>query len=230
MVSPTLPLPQPNVPLFKDDGKPTQAGYEFLDRLQQVVKQINASLSALNYAPTNAQYVTMVAEAGLTVERILAVSAALSKTDGGAGNNVTLGRAALTGDVTAAADSNTVRVDKASEAFQFSGILTPAQITADQNDYSPTGIATATWLRLTSDAARNINGIAASTNTAGRILLCTNVNGAANSITFQNENAGSAAANRFNFTSGTNKVVAQNSTLGLIYDNSTQRWRNLTFV
>src|SRR5262245_59128820 len=119
MVAPLLPLPQPQVNLFNADGKPTQAGYEFLDRLQSVVKQINASLASLNYAPTAAQYVTMALDGTLSAERVLAVSAALSLTDGGANGNATIGRAALTGDVTAAANSNTVRVDKASEAFSL---------------------------------------------------------------------------------------------------------------
>ena len=225
MVAPLLPLPQPNVPLFKEDGKPTQPGYEFLDRLQSVIKQINASLTSLNYAPTNAQYVTMVAEAGLTVERILAVSAALSKTDGGAGANVTIGRAALTNDVTAAADSNSVRVDKASEAFSFTGIITPAQITADQNDYNPTGLATATILRLTSDAARNITGIVApSTNANGRILHLQNVNtlGGPN-ISTVSESASSSAANRIIGAVGITPATGRT----LWYDNTSSRWRIL---
>lgn len=41
-------------------------------------------------APTNAEYVVMTANGTLTAERILAVSAELTRTDGGAGANVTL--------------------------------------------------------------------------------------------------------------------------------------------
>jgi hypothetical protein len=32
----SLPLPPPQVPLFTADGKPTQQGFEFLDRLQSL--------------------------------------------------------------------------------------------------------------------------------------------------------------------------------------------------
>src|SRR5258707_4576075 len=42
MVASTLPLPPPQVPLMDNGGKPTQQGFEFLDRLQSLVKQINA--------------------------------------------------------------------------------------------------------------------------------------------------------------------------------------------
>ena len=41
MVAP-LPLAPPQVPLMTDGGKPTQTGYEFLDRLQSVAKQLQA--------------------------------------------------------------------------------------------------------------------------------------------------------------------------------------------
>src|SRR6266849_7681986 len=42
MAASTLPLPPPQVPLFTPDGKPTQQGFEFLDRLQSLVKQLKA--------------------------------------------------------------------------------------------------------------------------------------------------------------------------------------------
>src|SRR5882762_98489 len=43
-----LPLPPPQVPLMDNAGKPTQQGFEFLDRLQSNVKQINASALFVN--------------------------------------------------------------------------------------------------------------------------------------------------------------------------------------
>jgi hypothetical protein len=61
-------------------------------------------------APTDATYVTLTTNGTLTNERTLAVSSALSLADGGAGSAVTLGRAALTGDVTASADSNATTI------------------------------------------------------------------------------------------------------------------------
>jgi hypothetical protein len=39
--SPELkPLPKPDVPLVDPQGKPTQALYEYIDRLHQIVKQL----------------------------------------------------------------------------------------------------------------------------------------------------------------------------------------------
>lgn len=61
-------------------------------------------------SPTNAQYVTLALDATLTDERTLAVGAALSLVDGGAGAAVTLDRAALTGDVTASAGANATTI------------------------------------------------------------------------------------------------------------------------
>jgi hypothetical protein len=57
-------------------------------------------------APTNAQYVTLATDATLSDERVLAVTSGdLTRTDGGAGNNVTLGLATV-GTVTPGAYTN----------------------------------------------------------------------------------------------------------------------------
>jgi hypothetical protein len=42
MAASPLPLPPPQVPLMDASGKPTQQGFEFLDRLQSLTKQLNA--------------------------------------------------------------------------------------------------------------------------------------------------------------------------------------------
>jgi len=57
----TLPLPPPQVPLMDNSGKPTQQGFEFLDRLQRLVKQLNPVIAVA--VPTNANAAT----AGVTV-------------------------------------------------------------------------------------------------------------------------------------------------------------------
>jgi hypothetical protein len=43
-----LPLPPPQVPLMDITGKPTQQGFEFLDRLQSLVKKLNAVTNIFN--------------------------------------------------------------------------------------------------------------------------------------------------------------------------------------
>src|SRR5262245_56175371 len=100
MVAPLLPLPQPQVNLFNADGKPTQAGYEFLDRLQSVVKQINAAVNALSFAPTAAQYVTLATDATLPNERVLTAGTGITVTDAGAGSTVTVATTITQGGLT----------------------------------------------------------------------------------------------------------------------------------
>jgi hypothetical protein len=71
-------------------------------------------------------------------------------------------------------------------------VLSPATITADQNDYAPAGYATSRVLRLASDASRTITGIVA---VAGLRLLI--VNGGANNIVLAHDSASSSGINRF---------------------------------
>jgi hypothetical protein len=103
--------------------------------------------------------------------------------------------------------------------FGDGAVVTPAQITSDQNNYAPTGVATAVMLRLSSDAARNITGLSAGI-AAGMIALH-NVGSFA--ITLKDENASSTAANRFALTGDV--VIATDAVVLLQYDATTARWR-----
>src|SRR3954452_13609816 len=75
----------------------------------------------------------------------------------------------------------------------LSGVIAPAQITANQNDYNPTGVATASVLQLSSDVSRSISGLAGGVE--GRVVSVINVG--SQPITLLDENAASTAANRF---------------------------------
>lgn len=125
-----------------------------------------------------------------------------------------------------------LRIDRASgaaacldldvgRALRLSGAVTPPLITADQNDYDPAGLATASVLRLGTDAPRTITGLAQ--GTAGRVLLLINVG--PNAITLSNANASSAASNRFSL--GSDVGIAANRTAVLWYDATDNRWRLL---
>lgn len=94
----------------------------------------------------------------------------------------------------------------------------PAQITANQNDYSPTGITTTTVLRLSSDAARDITGITG--GSSGRILILLNV-GAFN-ITLKDDTT-STAENRFQLNGDI--VLGPDESVWLWYDSTSSRWR-----
>lgn len=98
----------------------------------------------------------------------------------------------------------------------------PAQITADQNNYNPGG--SSYFQRWNTDAARNITGM---TFTAAQIdgqTHCIHNVGSQN-IVLVNESASSTAANRFTNNTGADITLAANAIADLIYDNTSSRWR-----
>lgn len=101
---------------------------------------------------------------------------------------------------------------------------TPAQITADQNDYNPSSVvcSTSSTLLINSDAARNITGIAG--GVAGCDLFL--VNNGSFSITLKDGSASSTAANRLDL--GADFVLGSKAAAHLKYDGNSSRWRNTT--
>lgn len=104
----------------------------------------------------------------------------------------------------------------------FQSALTPAQITANQNDYSPTGHATANVLRLSSDASRDITGLAG--GAAGRAVILVNVG--AQPIVLKSASSSSTAANRFALSG--DYTLAADTAAWLLYDATSSRWRLVT--
>lgn len=101
------------------------------------------------------------------------------------------------------------------------GVLAPTQITANQNDYSPTGLQYANTLRLTSDQFRRITGLAGGHE--GRTLTLINVSTNADGVIILNyEDSSSAAANRFAIDN--DLVLEPGSAAVLQYNASLQRW------
>lgn len=106
-------------------------------------------------------------------------------------------------------------------------ILSPSQIVANQNDYSPTDLATANILRINSNAVnRQITGLA--TGAADRRIIITNVG--AFDITLRHENAGSSAANRFTFSDSRAIILGPAKSIELYYDTTSSRWRTRTAI
>jgi hypothetical protein len=105
--------------------------------------------------------------------------------------------------------------------IHFAGDISPAQITSDQNDFNPTGLASASVLRLTSDASRNITGLSGGGD--GRIVAIVNIG--ANDIVLQDASASSSAASRFAF--GADVTLAAKQSAVLWYDAADQRWKLL---
>lgn len=104
-------------------------------------------------------------------------------------------------------------------ALFFSGAVSPAQITGNQNDYNPTDFHNYANVRLSSDASRNITGFSAPV--AGEFKVVHNVGSF--DIVFKNSDAGSAATNRFSLNADIT-LKANQSTI-FWYDAVSSRWR-----
>lgn len=107
-------------------------------------------------------------------------------------------------------------------ALQRTGISTAAQITADQNNYNPSSqVCVSDTLLLSSDASRNVTGLAGGVSGC-EVLI---VNNGANPIVLKDSSASSTATNRFQF--GGDITLASNQTVRLFYQaDTTNKWRN----
>ena len=109
--------------------------------------------------------------------------------------------------------------------FVLTADITPAALAADQNNYDPTGLATADVLRLeSSGAVRSITGLAGGAD--GRIILIHNI-GATYNFVLVDESASSDAANRFAL-GGSNLKVSPGKGVILQYDSTLSRWYTVT--
>jgi hypothetical protein len=101
----------------------------------------------------------------------------------------------------------------------WAGIITPSNITANVNDYSPANLATSRLLRVTTTADFTMSGMA--TGVAGREVEIVNIG--AFKLTLLAENAGSSANNRFSFA--TDYILLPKQGIKLEYDGVSNRWR-----
>ena len=115
--------------------------------------------------------------------------------------------------------------------FNISGTLTPTAIAADQNDYNPSGLGTASTLRLATDASanKNITGLMGGTN--GRIIILHNIDATYN-FTLKAAGAaggtatGSLAANRFGWVN--DYILHPGEVVMLQYGGTSNLWRRLS--
>lgn len=108
-------------------------------------------------------------------------------------------------------------------------VISPSQITADQNNYNPTNAANATIWRLNTDAARVITGIVAPVITSGTYGWSIRiVNVGSNLILLSNQDSGSSAANQIITGTGTYLTIPADESVNLTYDNVSTRWRVIT--
>jgi hypothetical protein len=98
-----------------------------------------------------------------------------------------------------------------------SAAQTPAQITADQNNYSP---SVGLFQRWSSDASRNVTGVVAGVDGETRFVW----NVGTQNIVLQNENASSTAANRMTTSTGADLTLSANKCALMMYSTTTSRW------
>ena len=112
--------------------------------------------------------------------------------------------------------------------FDLAGVISPAQITASQNNWNPTGLSTASVVRIDTDNNWAITGLAG--GAAGRIIVLVNIT-SAKTLQISHESASSTAANRFSiYNDGTYTPALSlppNGCAVFMYDGTTQRWRFL---
>jgi hypothetical protein len=100
----------------------------------------------------------------------------------------------------------------------WSGDISPSQITADQDDWNPSGLSGAAVIRVSTDATRYINGLQGGAD--GRIMVIKNVG--SNPLVIGAERASSTAANRFQMAS--DLVIGPGEAATFIYDSTSSRW------
>lgn len=112
--------------------------------------------------------------------------------------------------------------------IQWESILSPAQITSNQNDYNPTGLNSggapngATIVRLSTDASRDITSIVG--GVSGRLLILANV-GSQNIVLKDDDGATGTAANRLQLNADITLLPEQS--IMLWYDGTSSRWRSI---
>ncbi len=108
---------------------------------------------------------------------------------------------------------------KLNAGLQLAGDISPSQITSDQDDYNPAGLAGASVLRLSTDASRNLTGLAGGAD--GRVAAI--VNAGSNAIVLKDASTSSSAANRFAFGADVTLTAKQSAVLW--YDATDSRWK-----
>lgn len=106
-------------------------------------------------------------------------------------------------------------------AVFFNGVISPANLTSNTNDWNPTNLATSNTIRFSCNAGILISGITAPA-TDGKRLILENT-GATNTCFLTSQDTNSSAANRF-ATAGTFSVLPGES-VEIVYDSTATRWR-----
>jgi hypothetical protein len=104
-------------------------------------------------------------------------------------------------------------------AFVLSGVATPAALSANTNNWNPTGLGSNTVFRVSATASVNVTGLVA--QAAGSSLVL--INTGTYPITLTNLDSNSSSANQFNL--GANVSLGASQAIQLWYDGTSSQWR-----
>ncbi len=100
------------------------------------------------------------------------------------------------------------------------GHIVPAQLTANTNDWNPTGLSTATVVSMSTDAARNLTGLAGGAD--GRIIILRNNGDFTVTLTYLDTN--SSTANRFHLVDRVNYSLIRQGAIILLWTAYANGW------
>jgi len=134
-------------------------------------------------------------------------------------------RDAANANLMSVADVAGVTID---QALAYTGDISPAALAAGATaDYAPAGLATATVLRLTPNAAGStLTGL--TTGSDGRRIFIFNLSTTADLTLLHDDGASSAAVNRFLCPNNTSVIIPPNGGVSIVYDSTSTRWRVVT--
>jgi trimeric autotransporter adhesin len=120
--------------------------------------------------------------------------------------------------------------DRLRDHFNIDGLyalapISPAQLTGNQDNWAPSGLSTATWIRVSTNASRNLTGIVAPASGQPQSILISNVG--SNNLVIKHD-VTSTAANRFYCPASVDFTLGANASLIVFYDTTSTRWRLLT--
>lgn len=114
------------------------------------------------------------------------------------------------------------------QGMYFNGVISPSALSSgNNNNYNPTGLSTASLIRITPDASGStLTGITAPAS-GNQVLWLLNLGGGV--LTLSNQSISSSAANRL-ILGATSLTINSGQGIGLWYDTTSTRWRTINAI
>lgn len=184
---------------------------------------MNYDLESPDLAPEIMELQQRSADTSVPTVPVGSTGAVLPVSQGGTGANTAASARSNLGAAAAGANSDVTSLDAALSITNLVALTlaadTPAQITADQNNYA---LAAKVVQRLSTDASRTVTGLTCTS----KVIIIFNVG--ANDLVLANESGSSSAANRIITGTAANLTLAAAGRALLVYDAASSRWRVVT--